>query len=77
MVLSFYHGHTIGIGESKIHWAYAQNITNHGSDSNGSNFFLGPFMIMAAAVSWAVWFIIQVIYSIWKNNLNPTEIADT
>nr|VDC65280.1 unnamed protein product [Brassica rapa] len=59
MVLSFYHGHTIGIGESKIHWAYAQNITNHGSDSNGSNFLLGPFMIMAAAVSWAVWFIIQ------------------
>ncbi|KAL0694579.1 hypothetical protein Bca4012_061759 [Brassica carinata] len=59
MVLSFYHGHTIGIGESKIHWAYAQNITSHGSGSNGSNFFLGPFMIMAAAVSWAVWFIIQ------------------
>ncbi|KAF8110102.1 hypothetical protein N665_0088s0113 [Sinapis alba] len=59
MVLSFYHGHTIGIGESKIHWAYAQNITNHSSDSNSSNFFLGPFMIMAAAVSWAVWFIIQ------------------
>ncbi|CAH2038484.1 unnamed protein product [Thlaspi arvense] len=59
MVLSFYHGHTIGIGESKIHWAYVQNITSHGPDSSGTNFFLGPFLIMAAAVSWAVWFIIQ------------------
>ncbi|VVA90381.1 unnamed protein product [Arabis nemorensis] len=60
MVLSFYHGHTIGIGESKIHWTYGQNITSHGTNSTGSsNFFLGPFLIMAAAVSWAVWFIIQ------------------
>ncbi|KAL1225511.1 WAT1-related protein [Cardamine amara subsp. amara] len=59
MVLSFYHGHTIGIGQSKIHWAYAQNITNHGPNSTHSNFFLGPFLIMAAAVSWAAWFIIQ------------------
>nr|VDD59256.1 unnamed protein product [Brassica oleracea] len=59
MLLSFYHGHTIGIGESKIHWTYAQNITTHGSDSAGSNFFLGPFLIMAAAVSCAGWFIIQ------------------
>lgn len=59
MVLSFYHGHTIGIGESKIHWAYAENITKHGSSSGHSNFFLGPFLIMAAAVSWAAWFIIQ------------------
>lgn len=61
MVLSFYHGHTIGIGESKIHWAYAENIARQGPNSTGSNFFLGPFLIMAAAVSWAVWFIIQVI----------------
>ncbi|KAF8089628.1 hypothetical protein N665_0501s0040 [Sinapis alba] len=59
MVLSFYHGHTIGIGESKIHWAYAQEITSHGPDSTGSNFFLGPFLIMASAVSCAVWFTIQ------------------
>ncbi|CAA7037071.1 unnamed protein product [Microthlaspi erraticum] len=59
MVLSFYHGHTIGIGESKIHWAYAENIASQGPNSTGSNFLLGPFLIMAAAVSWAVWFIIQ------------------
>ncbi|KAJ0250666.1 EamA domain-containing protein [Hirschfeldia incana] len=45
MVLSFYH---------------AQNITSHGSDdSTGTNFFLGPFLIMASAMSCAVWFIIQ------------------
>lgn len=76
MLLSFYHGHTIGIGESKIHWTYAQNITAHGSDSAGSNFFLGPFLIMAAAVSCAGWFIIQVTYYQFLSgepNLNTTQ----
>ncbi|XP_010544146.1 PREDICTED: WAT1-related protein At1g09380 [Tarenaya hassleriana] len=59
MLLSFYHGHTIGIGESKIHWTYAEKISSLGSSSNGSSFFLGPFLVMAGAVSWAAWFILQ------------------
>ncbi|XVF31502.1 hypothetical protein REPUB_Repub16aG0151400 [Reevesia pubescens] len=58
MLLSFYHGHIIGIGESSIHWKYAEEMTSK-SSSNGSNFFLGPFLVMASAVSWALWFIIQ------------------
>ncbi|XP_017976313.1 PREDICTED: WAT1-related protein At1g09380 [Theobroma cacao] len=58
MLLSFYHGHTIGIGDSSIHWAYADKMTSK-SSSNGSNFFLGPFLVMASAVAWAVWLIIQ------------------
>ncbi|XWS57401.1 hypothetical protein CRYUN_Cryun09bG0171000 [Craigia yunnanensis] len=58
MLLSFYHGHTVGIGESSIHWKYADEMTSK-SSSNGSNFFLGPFLVMASAVAWAVWLIIQ------------------
>ncbi|XWS64428.1 hypothetical protein CRYUN_Cryun05aG0003100 [Craigia yunnanensis] len=58
MLLSFYHGHTIGIGESSIHWKYADKMTSK-SSNNGSNFFLGPFLVMASAVAWAVWLIIQ------------------
>ncbi|XWS58069.1 hypothetical protein CRYUN_Cryun08bG0003500 [Craigia yunnanensis] len=58
MLLSLYHGHTVGIGESSIHWKYADKMTSK-SSNNGSNFFLGPFLVMACAVSWAVWLIIQ------------------
>ncbi|XVF05914.1 hypothetical protein REPUB_Repub06bG0002800 [Reevesia pubescens] len=59
MLLSFYHGHTIGIGESNIHWKYADKMTSKSSSNNGSNFFQGPLLVMASAVAWAVWLIIQ------------------
>ncbi|CAL5399280.1 unnamed protein product [Camellia sinensis] len=60
MLLSFYHGHAV-IGESSIHWKYAddmgkENSTNH---HQSNSFILGPFLVMASTVSWAVWFIIQ------------------
>ncbi|CAL5341053.1 unnamed protein product [Camellia sinensis] len=60
MLLSFYHGHSV-IGESSIHWKYAddmgkENSTNH---HHSSSFILGPFLIIASTVSWAIWFIIQ------------------
>ncbi|XVE89522.1 hypothetical protein DITRI_Ditri20bG0003300 [Diplodiscus trichospermus] len=58
MLLSFYHGHIIDIGESSIHWKYSDNMTSK-TTSNGSNFFLGPFLVMVSAVAWAVWFVIQ------------------
>ncbi|XVF57633.1 hypothetical protein PTKIN_Ptkin06aG0221000 [Pterospermum kingtungense] len=58
MLLSFYHGHIFDIGESRIHWKYAENMTSK-SSNNGSNFFLGPFLVMVSAVAWAVWLIIQ------------------
>ncbi|MBA0728479.1 hypothetical protein Golax_001375 [Gossypium laxum] len=59
MLLSFYHGHIIGIGESSIHWNYANKMANSSPSPSGSNFFLGPFLVMASAVAWALWFIIQ------------------
>ncbi|XVE68891.1 hypothetical protein DITRI_Ditri09bG0105700 [Diplodiscus trichospermus] len=58
MLLSFYHGHTVGIGESSIHWKYADKMASK-SANNASNFFLGPFLVMASTVSWALWLIIQ------------------
>lgn len=61
LLLSFYHGHILHIGQSTIHWEYAQNASNQSSTTtNGhGNVFLGPFLIIASAVSWAIWFIIQ------------------
>ncbi|XP_031130333.1 WAT1-related protein At1g09380-like [Ipomoea triloba] len=66
MLLSFYHGHNIGIGESSIHWKYADHLSsqnkinnNNGSTNTQPNFILGPFLIIVSAVSWAIWSIIQ------------------
>lgn len=60
MLLSFYHGAIINIGESSIHWKYADEMGSNSSSSQ-SNFILGPLFIMASAVCWAVWFTVQVI----------------
>lgn len=59
MILSFYHGHVVDIGESRIQWDYAQKMGEQNSSSGSSNFFLGPFLLMGSSVSWAAWFIIQ------------------
>lgn len=59
MLLSFYHGHIIGFGDSKIHWKYIDNMEETSSNSK-SNFILGPLFLMLSTVGWAVWFIIQV-----------------
>lgn len=62
MLLSFYHGPEVYIGESRIHWKYAETVGNKSSlDSHGSSFILGPFLLIASSVSWAIWFILQVI----------------
>ncbi|KAL3515905.1 hypothetical protein ACH5RR_022807 [Cinchona calisaya] len=58
ILLSFYHGPAIGIGQSSIHWKLA----DHSRDKNVSNhvnFILGPFLLIASSVSWAIWLIIQ------------------
>ncbi|GLT38548.1 hypothetical protein SLA2020_127910 [Shorea laevis] len=57
MLLSFYHGHTIDITESSIHWKYAENMAAS-SSGNGTS-FLGPFLVIVSCVAWAVWFVIQ------------------
>ncbi|GMP69217.1 hypothetical protein CsSME_00028558 [Camellia sinensis var. sinensis] len=58
MLLSLYHGRTV-IGRSSIHWKYAENIRKETSTNHPNNFILGPFLIIASTVSWAIWFIIQ------------------
>ena len=62
ILLSFYHGPVVGVGQSRIHWKFADNLRNK-TVSNHVNFVLGPFMLIASSVSWAVWLIIQVSIS--------------
>ncbi|KAI4349880.1 hypothetical protein L6164_010424 [Bauhinia variegata] len=62
LLLSLYHGESIGLGESKIHWKYAEKMMQQGEDSDSStktNLLLGPFMIILSTISWSLWFIIQ------------------
>ncbi|OAY43934.1 WAT1-related protein At1g09380 [Manihot esculenta] len=59
MLLSFYHGPIINIGESSIHWKYADDMGSSSSASK-SNFILGSLFIMASAICWAIWFTLQV-----------------
>ncbi|KAF7850306.1 hypothetical protein BT93_L5635 [Corymbia citriodora subsp. variegata] len=62
MLLSFYHGRKIGIGNSAIHWKYAEKMTDkHPTEKSN---FLGPFFIFASTAAWALWFIIQAKLSI-------------
>ncbi|KAG6773056.1 hypothetical protein POTOM_020310 [Populus tomentosa] len=63
MLLSFYHGHMINIGESSIHWNYADSTGNSSTDKK-SNFVLGSLFIIASAISWAIWFIVQAKVSL-------------
>lgn len=60
LLLSFYHGNTLGLGESKIHWRYVSNLELTTSSSSETNLLLGPFAVIASTLVWAVWFIIQV-----------------
>lgn len=62
MLLSFYHGSKVPIGESTIHWNYIIRNSQHPTNqSDHHNFMLGPFLLIASPVCWAVWFILQVI----------------
>ncbi|KAH8507156.1 hypothetical protein Peur_049187 [Populus x canadensis] len=63
MLLSFYHGHMINIGESSIHWNYADSTGNSSTDKK-SNLVLGSLFIIASAVSWAIWFTVQAKVSL-------------
>ncbi|KAB2621641.1 WAT1-related protein [Pyrus ussuriensis x Pyrus communis] len=58
MLLSFYHGHIIGLSESKIHWTYAQRM-GEASSSTKSSSFIGPLFVILSTLGWAFWFIIQ------------------
>ncbi|XP_073274213.1 WAT1-related protein At1g09380 [Primulina huaijiensis] len=57
LLLSFYHGQVVNIGQSGIHWKYAEKTgTKNSIDHVNSS---GPLLLVASAVSWAVWLIIQ------------------
>jgi len=60
VVLSFYHGKLLGLGESKIQWNYAEKIDRETSSGGETNLLLGPVAVICSALVWAVWFIIQV-----------------
>ncbi|KAH7571280.1 hypothetical protein ACOSP7_013683 [Xanthoceras sorbifolium] len=59
MLLSFYNGHTIGIPDSSIHWNYAQKMSKQSASNNKSNLVFGSIIVMASAVSYSIWVIIQ------------------
>lgn len=57
LLLSFYHGKTIGLGQSSIHWKYAEKMEGTSSSNNGS--MLGILALIGSTLIWAGWFIIQ------------------
>ncbi|XP_027364488.1 WAT1-related protein At1g09380-like [Abrus precatorius] len=59
VLLSFYHGKVLGLGDSSIHWRYADKMERATSSAGATNLLLGPVAVIASALVWAVWFIIQ------------------
>lgn len=60
MLLSFYHGQTINLGESGIHWKYAEMMRGGSSSSQGGSAIWGSLYLIISSVAWAAWFVIQV-----------------
>ncbi|GER44987.1 nodulin MtN21 /EamA-like transporter family protein [Striga asiatica] len=58
ILVSFYHGQIVNIGQSGIHWKYAET-TSSASPTAHLNFILGPFLLLVSAISWAAWLIVQ------------------
>ncbi|EXB52991.1 Auxin-induced protein 5NG4 [Morus notabilis] len=60
MMLSFYQGKVIGLGEPNMNWSYLQKVRESTtSNTVNSNPLLGPIFIILSTVGWAAWFIIQ------------------
>lgn len=77
LLLSFYHGHTINIVKSSIHWTYAENMETKRSGSSGQgNFILGPFFLISSSLSWAMWFILQVSSTLNRSQLHSFNCSD-
>lgn len=60
LLLSFYHGDVIGLGQSSIHWKYAEKMGAYSSSATKTS-AVGPIVLILSALIWAAWFIIQVI----------------
>ncbi|KAL6495783.1 hypothetical protein OROGR_030346 [Orobanche gracilis] len=59
ILLSFYHGSMVNIGQSSIHWKYAERTGTKAGATDHVNLIFGPFLLIASAVSWAAWLIVQ------------------
>lgn len=59
MLLSLYHG-PIVIGQSGIHWKFAEN-TEEKNSTGHVNLILGPLLLIVSTVSYSLWIIFQVI----------------
>ncbi|KAJ1425536.1 EamA domain [Sesbania bispinosa] len=60
LLLSFYHGKALNLGESIIHWGYADRTeSTTSSSSSEKNLLLGPIAVIVSSLVWAIWFIIQ------------------
>ncbi|KAL1350744.1 hypothetical protein HN51_014759 [Arachis hypogaea] len=59
LLLSFYHGKTIGIAESSIRWSFAERMEGKSSSNGNGSALLGPFLLVVSALVWSLWFIIQ------------------
>uniref|UniRef100_A0A0A0LGK0 Uncharacterized protein n=1 Tax=Cucumis sativus TaxID=3659 RepID=A0A0A0LGK0_CUCSA len=65
MLLSFYHGHTIDLGESRIHWSYVERLIKETTPTNGQGkHVLGSILLLLSSFSWALWFVIQARLSV-------------
>ncbi|KAF6172364.1 hypothetical protein GIB67_025224 [Kingdonia uniflora] len=58
MLMSFYKGSLIKIGESGIHWRYAEHMGASNTSNSGNN-FIGPLFVVASCIAGSAWFIIQ------------------
>ncbi|XP_022159037.1 WAT1-related protein At1g09380-like [Momordica charantia] len=60
MLLSFYRGQTIELGESGIHWKYAEMMRGGSSNGQGTGSSIwGSLCLIISSVAWAAWFVIQ------------------
>ncbi|XP_051131957.1 WAT1-related protein At1g09380 [Andrographis paniculata] len=67
LLVSFYHGSVLNIGQSAIHWKYVDSTPTAAPAAatavavahHGYSLVLGPLLLIASAVSWAIWLIIQ------------------
>ncbi|KAL1293946.1 hypothetical protein HN51_054614 [Arachis hypogaea] len=69
LLLSFYHGKPLGLGDSGIHWKFVQEMDRSSSSTTPTNLLLGPFALIASSLVWSVWFILQAEIS--KNYAAP------
>ncbi|KAJ4850627.1 hypothetical protein Tsubulata_022197 [Turnera subulata] len=58
MLLTFYHGPMLNIGESSIHWKYANNSGDHNPSNNSTSVF-GSLIVIASTISCSIWYIFQ------------------